>query len=213
MKDKKVLLTGVNTGIGFGLAQSFLAKGALLGAVCRSTRYFSFLQTEFSQISKNFHLFAIDLETNFSPVLENVEQEFGRPDIIVNNAAIFYPDDTEVLNLDNFTKSFFVNVRAVAIICRYFIELMKENGGLIVNMLCNAEAQKHLPHSSFYKISKYALRELTLTLEQENIANLVKITGLYPRWTKTRTGGINADNEISVTVDQLMTEIVNLSRR
>jgi NAD(P)-dependent dehydrogenase (short-subunit alcohol dehydrogenase family) len=70
-----------------------------------------------------------------------------------------------------------------------------------------------MPESCAYRISKYALRELTSILEIENSSGVVKIAGLDPGWTKTRMGGLGAEREIEDTVDQVMQEIDNLLGR
>jgi NAD(P)-dependent dehydrogenase (short-subunit alcohol dehydrogenase family) len=205
---KRVLITGVNTGIGFGLAKELLKKGFEVICCCRKKDYFSFLHAEFSRISKKFHMYAFDMEKDFLPVLERIREECGVPHIIINNSAVYHAGSNDMLSdWEDVEKSMKVNVKAPALICDFFAPAMQNlDWGRIVNI---SSKMGSLGDNSSggcfpYRCSKAALNMYTLNLAHRMQDSNIKVFCVHPGWIKTRMGGMSALDEVEKAVERIL---------
>jgi len=100
-KNKVVLVTGSSQGLGAELIKSFAEEGSKV-----IINYFSSkkkAETLVSKLSSDSLLIKADVsdEDQVSSMFSQIENSFGRLDILVNNAAIY--DDSTVWNMDNET--------------------------------------------------------------------------------------------------------------
>jgi len=93
-------------------------------------------------------------------------EQFGRIDILINNAAITFPGDVE-LPMKRFDLIFAVDLRAPVIACQRAIPHMIEHGrGAIVNV-SSAAALNYYPGQMGYGMAKAALEHLTVSLAEQ----------------------------------------------
>ncbi|MGH9640612.1 MAG: SDR family NAD(P)-dependent oxidoreductase, partial [Bryobacteraceae bacterium] len=88
MQDKPIaLVTGANKGIGFQIAKDLAAHGftALVGS-----RNLDRGETAAKSIGAGAHALQLDVtdQTSIAAAVERIRSEFGRLDVLVNNAAI-----------------------------------------------------------------------------------------------------------------------------
>ena len=118
----KILLTGCNTGIGLGLAKELLSRGHFLIACCRSNEYFSMLYAEFENHKDQFALYSFDLDTDFTESLNEIRNNHGVPDVIINNAGVYPRAHNQ--NLDSSWEAIElgmrINLKAPMRICEFF---------------------------------------------------------------------------------------------
>jgi glucose 1-dehydrogenase len=119
-------------------------------------------------------------------MFEQVLREYGRIDILINNAGIQIAEDTEKLSVDDFDRVLAVNLRG-AFLCaqqavRHFLD--SGRGGSIVNV---SSVHQVIPKPRFvgYSVSKGGMQNLTHTLALEYASRGIRVNGIGPGATVT----------------------------
>ena len=174
LPNKVAVVTGGASGIGRATALRFAAEGASVAILDRDSVRSEEVSREIRE-QGNKALFLptdISIESQVREAIERAESEFGKLDILVNNAAAFVFGSYEVSQAD-WERVLSVNVMGTALCSKYAIPAMiRAGGGAIVNVssISGFVAQERsLP----YNTSKAALlglnRGLALDLAPHNI--------------------------------------------
>jgi NAD(P)-dependent dehydrogenase (short-subunit alcohol dehydrogenase family) len=188
-KGRTALVTGATRGIGFGIAEELIARGA---NVCITARKPDELEEAVKSLDPDGSGRAIsargsadDPEHQQSAVAETVKA-FGRLDILVNNAAV-NPQYGPMMEAEigAVRKVFEVNVIAVlAWTQRAFEASMREHGGTILNVASVGGLRAGSPIGA-YNASKAALIHLTRQLAVE-MSPGVRVNAIAPAVVKTK---------------------------
>jgi len=130
--------------------------------------------------------------------VEEVVAEFGRVDIVVNNAAAFILGDVGDLTLGDFEQTMAVNVRAPFVIAQAALPHMPA-GGRIINIGSNAAERAVFPGFSLYSTSKSALVGMTKALGRELGPRSITVNLVNPGPTDTELNP--ADGPMAQTVN------------
>ena len=98
--------------------------------------------------------------------VEGTVQEFGGIDILVNSAGIAAIAPLEEFSLEDFDRTFAVNVRAAFVAIQAAVKHMKEGGRIINIGSCNAERMP-FTGGAVYAMSKSALVGLVKGLARD----------------------------------------------
>ena len=190
LKDKVAIITGGSRGIGKAIAERFAQEGCNLLLASRTK---SELEKTAESIKKQFPVKVSSYQTdigNENEVISMVQQtitEFGKLDILVNNAAIIGPMG-EISKIDG--KEFFNtlqnNIGGTVFCTKAVIPYMKsQKQGCIIN-LSGGGGLYPLPYYDAYSASKVAIVRLTenfsLELEEYNI----NVTAISPGAVNTK---------------------------
>ncbi|GLW33283.1 SDR family NAD(P)-dependent oxidoreductase [Actinoplanes regularis] len=116
--------------------------------------------------------------------LNGTVTEFGRLDILVNNAAAFPVGPIEQFGPDDIDQTIAVNVRAPFIAAQTAVRHM-ESGGRIINIGSNVAVRAAFPGFSLYSMSKTALIGLTKALGRELGPRAITVNLVNPGPTDT----------------------------
>ena len=151
IKDKVVLVTGANRGIGKALVEEALRRGAKRVHV--GTRH------AFSHLDVRVTPLTLDV-TNVSQI-QSAVNEVETLDVLMNNAGVAIYDDLS--NLDVIEQHLAVNFLGPLKVTQAFLPLLRRSKGAIVNNLSLA-ALAALPVIPAYSISKAAAFNMTQSL-------------------------------------------------
>lgn len=194
--DKKIaLVTGANRGIGFETCRQLSQLGltVLLTARDNAKGEGAIKQLEDERLDVTFYQLDVSNKNNIKHVSEKISQQFGRLDILVNNAAILYDTTQYAINadLEMVGKALTTNLYGPWLLCQAFIPLMKKNGyGRIVNVSSGAGSLHYMDGGTpAYGISKVALNALTRKLASELSGTGILVNSVDPGWVATDMGG------------------------
>ena len=151
IKNKTVLITGANRGIGQALVNEALRRGA--------KRVYAGTRSPMPNADKRVTPMTLDV-TSVSQI-ERAAREVDTLDVLINNAGVAIYDD--LTNLDAIEQHLAVNLFGAFKVTRAFLPLLRRSKGAIVNNLSLA-ALAPLPIIPAYSISKAAAFNMTQSL-------------------------------------------------
>ncbi len=141
-------------------------------------------------------------ETMVRSMVEKVTDQFGRVDVLVNNAGLMAINPAEETTLDDWRRMLEVNLTGPFLMSREFGKVMLDQGfGSIVN-ISSVAGLLGVSDRAAYNASKHGLIGLTRTLAAEWGGRGVRVNAVCPGWVKTerdagdQTGGNYTDADI-----------------
>ena len=196
LTGKVAVVTGAANGIGAQTAKDL----AQLGAIVIATDLEEEGLTATAQAIENEGGHAmtmkhdVTLEDDWAAAVRSSEQEFGRLDVLVNNAGIMLHLPFAECRYQDFQRQMHVNVDSVFIGCKAAYNLMEKSaksteGSSIIN-LSSIYGQVVGPMHSAYCASKGAVRLLTKSLAVEfgYMQSGIRVNSVHPGPTTTELG-------------------------
>lgn len=172
---KTIVITGCTRGLGEALIHEFQKLGA---QTIGCGRHLQRLESLKKAYPRHAQFAAVDV-TDFEAV-ENwadfVVQEYGPPDILINNAAVINePCNLWETDPEEFARVMNINVNGVFHCLKAFApSMITRKSGIIVN-LSSGWGRMSSPHVAPYCASKYAIEGMTKAFAQELPAGMAAI--------------------------------------
>lgn len=167
---KTVLITGASSGIGKACAEFFAARGWNVAATMRSPN-----QARFSQGKGTIRPLRLDVtdQSSIDTALSQSLDEFGRIDVLVNNAGYGLLGPFEAMSEEQLRRQFETNVFGLMAMTRAVLPHMRERrSGRIINVASIA-GRMTLPLCTAYCSTKWAVEgfseALSFELREHNI--------------------------------------------
>ncbi|MFM7839167.1 MAG: SDR family oxidoreductase [Chitinophagaceae bacterium] len=194
-KDKVVLVTGGTRGIGFAIARRLALEGARVAIVGKTlephpklegTIYTAAREIEEASGSAVLPLPGdIRSEESIREVVARTIAQYGRIDILVNNASAISLTATEQTPMKRWDLMHEINVRGTFFMCKECIpHLRKGDNPHILNLSppLNLHPGWFSPHLA-YTISKYGMSMIVLGLAEELRKDQIGVNALWPKTT------------------------------
>lgn len=204
--NKTVLITGASGGIGSAVALEFAKRNYHIALHYYTSEAEAIRLKE--QLERNYQgkifLFRADLssEEQIKAMVTDVIQQFGKIDVLINNAGIaidtLYQDKTA----ENFRKTLDVNLIGTFLLSRLVGDTMYQNRtGKIIIVSSTNGIDQGFPMSLDYDASKAALLSLTHNLAIQ-YAPYVNVNAVAPGWVKTKREMEGLDKEYIALEEQ-----------
>ncbi|MEM9573599.1 MAG: oxidoreductase [Pseudomonadota bacterium] len=187
MKDKVLLVTGSNEGIGFAIARQSHQQGAkiVLHGLDDAA-----LEVSAQKLGPDVKFISADLSSEDSPakIVDFVLDNHGRIDGLVNNAGMLDRNTLETASAALSDKMFAVNFRAPMMLIQAAVAAMKKQGssGSIVN-IGSVNAACGAPNLLVYSATKAALETMTKNLGATLARDQIRINQVNVGWTATES--------------------------
>jgi NAD(P)-dependent dehydrogenase (short-subunit alcohol dehydrogenase family) len=173
LEEKVCVITGTASGIGAESARLFAAEGARVVGIDLAAKAEGDLTIE-ADVSD---------EGQVVEAFRRVADEFGRIDVLMNNAGINPTDDGSVLetSLESWQRVQDVNLRSVFLCCKHGIpHLLESGGGSVINVASFVAVMGAAVSQSSYTASKGAVLSLSRELGVEFADRGVRVNALCP---------------------------------
>ncbi|MFE3850466.1 SDR family oxidoreductase [Streptomyces griseorubiginosus] len=182
LHGRAALVTGGSRGIGLEVARQLADAGAL---VCVTARDREDVRRAADGLGGIGLAGSVADPAHLRAAVDLVLREFGRLDVVVNNAATNQPYGPLMeVDPDAWREAFTVNVEApLRLVREAWRAWMREHGGSVVNV-CTEGAAHVGPHVGAYGTSKAALLHLTQQLAGE-LAPRVRVNSVSPGLVRT----------------------------
>ncbi len=191
--NKIILVTGASSGIGEATAKE-LAKQGHIVVLC--ARRIDRLETLAKKIeddggSAKAHVLDVTSRENFHAVIKAVIAEYGRIDVVVNNAGLMPLSPLNALKVDEWERMIDVNIKGVLYGIEAVLPLMEARGqGHIINM-ASIGAHAVFPTAAVYCASKFAVRAISEGLRQET--DKIRVTTISPGVVESELANTTTD--------------------
>jgi 3-oxoacyl-[acyl-carrier protein] reductase len=180
------IVSGGSKGLGKATARLLVEKGATVIITARN-------KDELEQTAHEIGAVAFDMdvadEQQVRALFEWVQKEYGRLDVLINNAGLIRGRNTiNETALEDFEYVYRINVFGAAMMAKYASRIfMEQKSGNIVNIASTA-ALKGYKGGSIYASSKFALRGMTQCWQDELRPYNVRVFGVNPTYVPTAFG-------------------------
>ena len=187
--NKNVLVTGGTRGIGEAIVREFAKKGYdIIINYVKSNKKAEKLKCEL-ETTFNIKVLPIqaDLsnETEINHMVDVAIKEFGKIDVLVNNAGIDIDKDFEDRTIDDWKQTLDINLIAPFVLTKLIgKEMLKQKSGAIINISSTNGLNTYYPTSVDYDASKSGLISLTYDSAVQ-FAPYVRVNCIAPGWVNT----------------------------
>ncbi len=187
------LVTGANRGIGKEVCRQLAGRGILVLLTARDLTKAKVACQEIG--ADNIHPSQLDVtdDASIQRLRDEIEAQYERLDVLVNNAAIHYDHWQKALNADFNIVSAAINTNLYGPwrMAKAFAPLLKKSAGpRIVNVSSGSGSLSTMGAGPpAYNVSKTALNALTRMLAAEMAADGILVNAICPGWVATEMGG------------------------
>ncbi|HEY8563016.1 MAG TPA: SDR family oxidoreductase [Pyrinomonadaceae bacterium] len=187
LSGKAAIITGGDSGIGRAVALAFAREGAdVLVSYLNEEEDAQETRRVVEDAGRRCLLVAGDIgdEAHCRKIVQTAVDEFGRLDILVNNAAFqMSREGLADLPTEELEKTFRTNIFAMFFLCKAALDHLRE-GGSIINTT-SIQAYEPSPNLIAYAATKGAIVNFTKALNQEAVEKGIRVNAVAPGpvWT------------------------------
>jgi NAD(P)-dependent dehydrogenase (short-subunit alcohol dehydrogenase family) len=207
LKGKVALVTGGNSGIGFGAAKSLIEAGAFVYITGRRQQQ---LLEAISKLGQNVRAIQADVtnKKEMEDVAAIIKTEKGSLDIVFANAGGGNPMPLEEVTEEYLDKTYNVNVKGVVFTVQSMLPILNDGSSIILN--ASITAYMGLQGFGIYAATKAAVRSFARSWTTDLKDRKIRVNALSPGVIPTegyRTEQGMSEEQVQNYVDRVTTEI------
>jgi 3-oxoacyl-[acyl-carrier protein] reductase len=198
LHEKVAAVTGGNSGIGEAVAHALAREGADIVIAARrqqeNERVAAAIRARYKR--KVLALAAdVSKESDCERFIAETVREFGRLDILINNAGIFDGGEIADTTTEEFDRVLKTNLYGTFWCSRAAFRQMQRRGGYIIN-ISSIAGKEAWSGNGAYSASKFGVMALTQALADEGKPHNIKCTAICPALVATPMTGLSGADYI-----------------
>ena len=136
LQDKVALITGGTSGIGQATAILFAKEGAKIAVTGRNETRGNVVTEQITKNGGHAIFIPVDVRKNSDCQLavDEILRDFGRIDILFNNAGVFYPHTTLECSEEEWDEQIDINLKGTFLMSKAVLpHMIQQRGGVIIN--------------------------------------------------------------------------------
>lgn len=193
-RNKKILITGGGSGLGFYIAKKCANEGAKVIIVGRNKEK---LEEAIKELGTNtsYMIFDVQESEKSEEFMKEVFEKHGKIDCLINNAGIsLHEKDFFNVTIDKFNKQIDTNLKGAYFLTQAYINLLQEKDqGNVIFISSERGAQcDYLP----YGLTKVAINSLTEGLSRKYYKRGIRVNAVAPGITASNMTNIDKDSNL-----------------
>jgi NADP-dependent 3-hydroxy acid dehydrogenase YdfG len=198
IQGKVIVITGASSGLGEATARRLSGEGAIVVLGARRSERITALAEELRAIGGQALAVTTDVTIagQVQALVDAAVKEYGRIDVMLNNAGLMPHSPLERLKLDDWNNMIDVNLRGVLHGIAAALPYMKEQkSGHFINV-SSVAGHKVRPGAAVYAATKFAVRALSEGLRQEVKPYNIRTTVISPGAIATELPGSITEGDV-----------------
>lgn len=186
-QDYTAVVTGAASGIGQALALKLASLGANLAIADLDNEGLAETERQLNNIGGKTKCYLLDVAklSDIQQFAADVQSDFQRIDIVVNNAGIGMSSPLSDTPYKDFEKLLGINMWGVIYGSQEFLPFLKQQPHAYLVNISSVLGLFAMPELGVYNTSKFAVRGYTETLQQELADSSVHVACVHPGFIKT----------------------------
>jgi NAD(P)-dependent dehydrogenase (short-subunit alcohol dehydrogenase family) len=192
LNNRCAIITGASMGLGFQIARQYLEAGASLMVCARNEALLEKSASELRHLAGSGQsVLAMPADVSKAPhveaLVDGTLKEFGKVDILVNNAAVLGPAGAvETNDWQEWLRTIEINLFGSVMLSRAILPHFKHARRGKIIQLSGGGAANPLPNLSAYAVSKAAVVRFVETLADETRQHHIDVNAIAPGLLDTR---------------------------
>ena len=206
-RERIALVTGANRGIGLEVCRQLARRGARVIGTARQARdgEEAAAQLKREDAPVLYHPLDVTDDASVKRLRNRIENDFGRLDVLINNAGIFHDEDAGVasVSVEAIRATLETNLFGALRMIQALLPLLRESPqGRIINM-SSGMGQLHdmWGGDAAYRLSKTCLNAVSASLAYDLKDTPIVVNSMCPGWVKTDMGGAEAPRFVEQGAD------------
>lgn len=184
LEGKVAIITGAARSMGAAQAELFVAEGAKVLIADILDDEGKRLADRLGDAAMFVHL-DVGSELEWEAAVETARTEFGRVDVLINNAGVYRRASFEELTLELIDLHYRVNQLGVFLGLRAVYQTMRDQGGGSIVNVSSISGMRALPGHAAYGTTKWAVRGLTKYAATEFGRHGIRVNSTHPGFIDT----------------------------
>ena len=188
LEGKVAIVTGGTRGIGYETVRQFLLQGAKVALFGSRKETVDVAIAKLKEENSEFSVIGLypklTSEVEVKSAFDSVKNEFGKIDVLINNAGI--SSHTKLLDFseEEYDKIADLNIKSVFVCSKVAVPYLTETKGVILNT-SSMVSRDGQPSGVMYPASKYAVNGITQSLSRELAPMGIRVNAVAPGITET----------------------------
>ncbi len=202
LTGKVAIVTGAGRGIGKAVAEAYARAGADLALIARTAEEVTATDEAVRRLGRRCLRYSGDVsqEDQVADFVKEVLGEFGRIDVLVNNAGVMTrPTDVVDFDVKKWDYTIAVNLRGPFLCTKMVLPTMlSQKSGSIINVT-SMMGRGAYPRFAAYGVSKWGIEGFTRILAEEVESVRIRVNAVDPGYVATKLTRYAGSSPESVT--------------